>query len=147
MDTDSLVDDLSVTLGIYGEDLEPQEIARILGVEPSDTVRRGEPIGPRGERSRHSAYLLTREAETQEEVSLVLEELFTLLPDSEELWASLKSRFKLQIRFGAGIYRTYSGFGVSAAQIDRLARMKVDVEIDVHVMSEEDSQSSSSTVH
>ncbi len=147
MDTDSLLDDLSVTLGIYGEDLEPQEIERILGVEPSDTVRRGDRIGPRGESSKHGAFLLTREAESQEQVSRVLEDLFALLPDSEELWASLKSRFKLQVRFGAGIYRTYSGFGVSAAQIDRLARMRVDVEIDVYLMREEATQSPSSTVH
>jgi len=137
VDTNSLIDELSATLGVYGEELEPEEIARILGVAPSRTVRRGD-RDRRGRASPHGAYLLTRTAESPERVIQVVDELLDLLPDSEEVWAALKSCYTLQLRLGASTYRVYAGFGLSPAQIGRLARMQVEVEISIYVMRPED---------
>ena len=137
METSSLIDELCATLCVYGEELEPDEIARILGVVPSDAIRRGD-RDRRGRASPHGAYFLKREAESRERVIQVVDELLDLLPDSEEVWAALKSCYTLKLRLGASTYSNYSGFGLSPAQIGRLARMKVEVEIDIYVMRPED---------
>ena len=42
-DAGGLVDRSRLTLGLYGEDLDPDEISRLLGCSPTSVHRRGDP--------------------------------------------------------------------------------------------------------
>ena len=76
------VDELSVTLAIYGEDLEPLEIEKILDVTPTSAHRRGD-RKPRGPEFKEGAYVVAVRATSPEEVGRVLDDLLGQVPDSD----------------------------------------------------------------
>ena len=56
------IDEVRVTLALYSEDLEPDEVTRALGVQPSSAHRRGERRGPRSPPYRQGAWFLTEQS-------------------------------------------------------------------------------------
>jgi hypothetical protein len=53
------IDEMNVTLALYSEDLQPEEVSRALGVEPTSAHRRGENAGSRSPPYLSGAWLLT----------------------------------------------------------------------------------------
>jgi len=130
------VDELSVTLAIYGEDLEPLEIEKILDVTPTSAHRRGD-RKPRGPEFKEGAYVVAVRATSPEEVGRVLDDLLGQVPDSDGVWETLGTRYRVQVRFAAHIGSWNRGFGISAAQVRRLARMKAELEFDIYAYTDE----------
>jgi hypothetical protein len=66
------VDEVRVTLALYSEDLDPDEVSRALGVQPTSAHRRGERKGPRSPAYRKGAWLLMEEGHEAEHVAPVI---------------------------------------------------------------------------
>jgi hypothetical protein len=53
-----LVDEWSATFAVYGQDLEPNDVTDLIGLEPSNGFRRGFKRGPISPAMPHDAWLL-----------------------------------------------------------------------------------------
>lgn len=134
-----LVDETKVTLALYGEDLEPKEITELLGVEPSSAHRRGD-VRSRGSRPYpKGAWFLELVGTPPRGPEELLEELIDRVPPSSApVWAELRERFDVRVRFGIFLEAWNRGFGVSAGQLEQLSAMADRFEFDIYANGEDD---------
>ena len=126
-----LVDGSQLTLGIHGEDLEPDEISRLFGCVPSSSHRRGDPrqSGPPWP---SGAWLLSVEAKSPTGPEELVHLLLSRLPTDETLWSDLRRRFRLQLSFGIFTERWNRGFELSPEAIQRIESLGVGVGFDIY---------------
>ena len=92
-----LVDESRLTLGIHGEDLDPDEISRLLGCAPTSCHRRGDArrSGPPWARG---GWLLSVEAKSPAGPEELVQLLLTRFPTEQAVWADLRRRFTSSCR-------------------------------------------------
>lgn len=128
------IDEAGVSLGIYGEDLDPDEITRLLGVSPTRSRRRGELRGDGRTCWSDGAWLLHVENRGgPEPADAVLDQLLGQLPTDPSIWASLAQRYRMRIFFYIGMSGFNKGFGLSADNIRRVAALGVRLDFDLYV--------------
>lgn len=132
-----LVDKCRLTLAIHGEDLEPDEISRLLGCAPTSSHRRGEPrrLGPSWPKG---AWLLSVEGEAPLGPEDLVQLLLSRLPENDDFWSQLRCRFRVQLMFGIFTKRWNRGFELSAETIQRIHRLGAGVGIDIYANGEDD---------
>jgi hypothetical protein len=131
-----LIDWSRLTLGIHGEDLDPDEISRLLGCAPSTAHRRGDacrggPPWPRG------AWLLSVEGKSPTGPEELVQLLLASLPADDGLWANLRSRFRLQLSFGIFTERWNRGFDLSADAVRRINALGAGLGFDIYANLED----------
>lgn len=124
-----LVDESRLTLGIHGDDLDPDEISRVLGCAPSRAHRRGDARRcgipwPRG------AWLLSVEAESPTGPEELVHRLLDRLPADAAVWADLRRRYQVRLGFGIFTERWNRGFELSPEAIRRIDALGVGVGFD-----------------
>jgi hypothetical protein len=124
-----LVDETDVCLAVYGDDLEPADVTRLLGVEPSRSRRRGDsrrsgPPWPNG------AWFLAVRGRGDPEA--LTNELLDKLPTEEGTWRELGARFTVQLRFGLFMERWNRGLEFSPELLARMARLNAKVIFDIY---------------
>lgn len=132
-----LIDETHVTIGVHGDDLDPDEVTRILGCAPSRSHRRGGPRPrnlppwPRG------AWLLSVEGKAPVGPEQLVSALLDRLPSDPAVWESLRSRFDVRLGFGLfqGVWNR--GFGLSAQVLRRIAEMGLGLDFDIYADGEE----------
>ena len=128
-----LVDKTDVCLAVYGDNLNPDEVTRLLGCEPSDSHRRGEKM-KRGISAWHKgAWLLSEQGKTPPEELTV--KLLDRLPSDERIWKRLAKQHDLQLRFGLFLDRANRGLDLSPGLVTRISRMHAVVVFDIYVPS------------
>ncbi len=115
------VDEVRVTLALYSEDLDPDEVSRTLGVQPTSAHRRGERKGPRSPAYRKGAWWLTEEGHEAEHVAPVIERLLRQLPEAPAVWSQLRTQHDVQIRFGLHMSGWNKGLVIPRELVDRMA--------------------------
>jgi hypothetical protein len=128
------------SLSIYGEDLDPDEITRIVGLAPTHSHRRGQPVRPRCPPARMGAWLYKVDSETPDEAAddthdladLVLGRLLDRLPSDPALWARLAQQYQMRIFFCILLVGYNKGFGLSARNIQRAAVLGVPLDFDLY---------------
>jgi hypothetical protein len=131
-----LVDESRLTLGIHGEDLDPDEISRLLGCAPTSAHRRGDlrrtgPPWPKG------GWLLSVEGKSPTGPEELVHLLLARLPADEGLWCDLRRRFRLQLSFGIFTERWNRGFELSPEAIRRIDSIGAGVGLDIYANLEE----------
>jgi Domain of unknown function (DUF4279) len=131
-----LVDETRLTLGIHGEDLDPDEISRLLGCAPTSAHRRGDPRRsglpwPKG------AWLLSVEAKAPTGPEELVHLLLARLPADEALWSDLRRRFRLQLLFGIFTERWNRGFELSRDAVRRIDALGAGVGLDIYANLDE----------
>jgi hypothetical protein len=131
-----LVDESRLTLGIHGENLDPDEISRMLGCAPSSAHRRGDPrrLGPPWPKG---AWLLSVEGKSPIGPEELVHLLLSRLPTDDAVWADLRRRFRLQLSFGIFNERWNRGFELSADAVRRIDLLGAGVGVDIYVTVEE----------
>lgn len=125
------IDATTVGLSVYGDDLDPDEITRLLGVAPTKVCRRGERWRPQLPPARTGMWLLT-EPWASEEPDRLTSRLLDRLPGDPDCWAALRSRFRVAIGYGISLEDWNRGFSLSAATVARLAVLGVEVGFDIY---------------
>jgi len=126
-----LVDECRLTLGIHGEDLDPDEISRLLGCAPTTSHRRGDerrsgPPWPKGD------WLLAVEAKSPTGPDDLVHLLMARLPEDPDIWANLRKRFRLQLSFGIFSNHWNRGFELSADAVHRINSLGAGVGFDIY---------------
>ena len=121
-DVGGLVDECSLTLAVYGVDLDPDAVTAKLGIQPTSAHRRGERRQSRSVPYRGGAWLLERRGVPPRGPEELLAELLEVLPaEHSPVWAELRAQYDVQLRYGLFVKRWNSGFGLSSALVQRIS--------------------------
>jgi hypothetical protein len=131
------IDETRVTLGIHGDDLDPDEITALLKCIPTHTHRRGDPRPRSGTPWPKGAWLLSVEGKAPLDPQALLETLLAKLPDDPSIWESLHERFTVRLGFGLFLDAWNRGFDLAPALVHRVAKMRLPLGFDIYVDGEE----------
>lgn len=131
------IDEVNVTLGLYSEDLEPEEVSRVLGVEPTSAHRRGESRRPEGPPYRLGAWLLTEHGGDAELAEAILDRLLKRLPEDQAVWRDLRMRHDIQLRFGLHMTGRNKGLSIPLRHVARIAELGATMEFDIYAYAED----------
>ena len=129
------VDEVSAVLAVYGMDLEPDDVALDLGIEPTRAHRAGE-TSKSGVVYPHGAFIVERRGVNGQTAS-VLESLLSELPTNVAVWEKLRSRYSVQIRLAMHVVGFNQGFGMTSAAIRRIADIGAEIVVDIYAYGDE----------
>jgi hypothetical protein len=136
------VDEMRVTLAIYGADLDPVEISTVLCCEPTSSHRRGETrIGKKTRQKiiyEQGAWFLSAEGQAPQTPDEITNELLARVPADASLWSGLALRFDVQIRYGIFLHAWNRGFVLSRTSVDRIARLHASLNFEIYANSDDD---------
>jgi hypothetical protein len=131
------VDEVNVTLALYSEELEPEEISRALGVQPTHAHRRGERRGPRSPPARTGAWFLTEHGRDAEPAEAIIDRVLKQLPEDPAVWRHLRTRHDIQFRFGLHMTGWNKGLSIPLKQVTRIAELGATMEFDIYAYGED----------
>lgn len=133
-----LVDETRVTLGVYGPDLNPEDVSELLWCLPTRSHRRGETAGRRSPPFKGGAWLLSFEGKAPVGPEELLIQMLERLPSSAERWVQVRERYSVRITVAIFFEGWNRGFGFSPASVARLAELGVPVEFDIYADGEDE---------
>jgi hypothetical protein len=130
------VDEVRVTLALYGDDLDPAEVSHLLGCQPTNAHRRGEiRIGKKtGHKTVYTqgAWFLSAEGRAPRTADDLTSDLLAKVSAEDSLWLEMRKRFDVQMRYGIFVEAWNRGFGLSREVIQRVARIHATLEFDIY---------------
>ncbi len=127
------VSDASLSLTIYGADLDPDEISRLLSMAPTRSNRRGDRLGPTSPPLPMGAWSYSIESSSDPDApDIVLGLLLDQMPVDPSLWESLSQRFEMRVFFCIGVEGWNKGFSLSARNIQRVATLHLRLDFDLY---------------
>ncbi len=126
------VDRFAVSLLLYGEDLDPEEITRRLGVEPQTAGLAGSRMSPRAAPLTRGVWGLKREDSAPATPGAALAALLAPLPRDAALWADLSSRFEIRVSLGLFLEEWNRGFELPADLVRRIGELGASVGCDIY---------------
>jgi hypothetical protein len=124
-------------LRIFGEDLDPDEIARILDRAPTRSYRKGDPIyPPKNMKPRPVGAWMIDSGEAWAEGDRLNEQIRDLLislPDEPSLWTELAQRFDMDVFCGADVTDTSPGIRLERETLKLLADRYLEFDVCVYL--------------
>lgn len=131
------VDETRVTLGVYGPDVQPEEISALLRCTPTSAHRRGDARRPGIPPWPQGAWLLTVEGMAPAGPDEVVQQLLGRLPDDPAIWAQLAAKHTVRVTFGIFVGAWNRGFELSPAAVRQLAVLGVPIGFDIYADADE----------
>jgi hypothetical protein len=131
------IDEVNVTLALYSEELEPEEVSRALGVEPTSAHRRGESRAPGRPPYLSGAWLLKVHGRDAAPSEAVIDQLLKQLPEDPAVWRDLSMRHDIQVRFGLHMTGWNKGLSIPSKQVMRIAELGASMEFDIYAYGED----------
>lgn len=124
-----------VALRLFGDDLDPDELTRILGVEPSSAHRKGDVIkssvsGATGVR-KSGLWLLRAAERTPGDLNGQVSELLARLPTDPEVWKQV-AIYKPDLSIGLFLEETNEGIELDVDAIRTLADRGIALDFDIY---------------
>lgn len=131
------VDEVRVALRVMGDDLDPDEVSRLLGCQPTMARRKGEVVpGKVRDRVWQSGIWTlgrtTRRAAIEEEVRLLL----AAVTDDLGAWRELCRRFRMDVFCGVFMEDWNRGFELSPATMKLLSERGLAIGFDIYATPE-----------
>lgn len=121
----------AATLRIYGDDLDPDEVTRVLGREPTLAHRKGD--FRRSKTVWHTGgWSLEARDREPEDLNAQIFELFDLLTSHPEVWLSLKQRFKMDLFVGLFMAESNDGVVISSEALSALGNRGIELQLDIY---------------
>ncbi len=127
------VDSAQVTLRVFGKDVDPNEITRLFGCEPSSSARTGAVLNVNGHtRIVREGYwrLESERASTDIEEQIPL--LLGRVTDDLGIWRSLTLRHRVDLFCGLFLDADNRGFDLSPSVLRQLADRELKVGFDIY---------------
>lgn len=132
------VDRSNVKIAIYGTDLIPEEITSLIGVQPTESFRRGYVRSPRSYPTRHGAWFLESRGLAPDGPDVQLRTVLAQVPTSKEVWEKIAENHTIQIRFGIHMSGWNKGFGLPKELLSQLAAINADLEFDIYTYGDDE---------
>jgi hypothetical protein len=143
----SSIENSKVSLGIYGDDLDPSELTNLLKCEPTEAKRKGEVIRRKQSSpliSTIGRWILESDLYASAEIEVKINGILDKVSSDLEVWKSINERFTTRIFCGLFISSFNEGFDPSPQILKRLSERELKIEFDIYgFMSDSDSTESS----
>lgn len=137
------------SLRVFGDDLEPDEITRILGHSPSQSWRKGELQSSRAGRTstrRCGAWFLAVDPTEPEDLDGQVIKLLNQLTGDEKAWSELNARFDVDLFCGWFMGTSNEGVAVSPSTMAALGRFGIALSLDIYGPDREETVPAQPTV-
>jgi hypothetical protein len=128
----------SVALTIHADDLDPNEITRVLGVQPDQTQRKGVPLPPRGDRPPRVPQIgmwsinlrpeQTPVCDVETAIARVLDQITVPL----DVWHQARAGASVRIFVGLSLDDYNRGFGIDPPLLRRAADLGISLDFDIY---------------
>jgi hypothetical protein len=129
-------------LRISGDDLDPAEITKALGCEPSSAQRKGDVLVGRNTGiqrvARFGKWHLQASDREPEDLDGQIAELLLRLTPSVEVWKSIGARYQVDLFCGLFMQRTNEGLTLSPKSLAALGERGIELGLDVYSPTRED---------
>lgn len=127
------LDETSIALRVFGDDLEPDTVTAQLGVQPTSHCRKGDVFrGKRYDRIEKTGRWLLRRPHVVDDVNVIIQRLLHDLPESPEIWRELYSRFRVDLFLGVWLRDWNRGFSLTSETLKLLADRKLEIGFDIY---------------
>lgn len=128
------IDRLEVALRVTGDDLEPERITRMLGVNPTFAARRGEEIDRDGVpvAQRTGIWSFALPASPEWELGDGIDTLLERLPGDPALWESLAGWATVAVVCELFVHDVDRGAVLPPDTLARLAERRLALELEIH---------------
>ena len=131
----------AASLRFFGDDLDPDELSRLLGCPPTKSERKGEEIVGKvtGHKrtARSGAWRLSVELREPGDFDGQISEIFERLTDDMSIWQDLTSRFRAYVFCGLFMEEGNEGISLSNETLQRLAERGLTIDFDIYDSSGE----------
>src|SRR5262245_1846363 len=122
-------------LRVCGDDLDPNEVTRLMGRAPTRSQRKGQPVldasGQVKRVARTGSWLLDYQLSPEATIAEGIESLLAGLPNDKELWATLGRRHRADLLCYVFIRGVNQGFNLSPQVMEMLAARGVELGVDI----------------
>ncbi|MEO1317075.1 MAG: DUF4279 domain-containing protein [Pseudomonadota bacterium] len=132
------VDYTRVSFRLFAEDLDPEAVSGLLGVEPTRSWRRGERRKVSRLPYKSGAWFLDIERREPGDLDAQLSELFRRLPSDLETWNRLGARVDRSIFCGLFMEETNCGLSIRPSTLQGSAHLGAPLQLDVYAPTEDD---------
>ena len=143
-----LPDECGVTLAIYGEDLDPDEITGLLGVRPTESHRRGDRPKPDSRFPfRQGAWFLECRRMARVSPDDLTKAVLDQLPTDPQRWRSIQERFSIRLVYGLHFSGWNKGFELPRELVARIGAIGASMGFDLYAYGEDEGPPSASPSH
>ena len=121
-----------VSLRVFGDSLEPDEVSALLGREPTRSHRKGDKIPSTSSSEPTGAWILDSGLTEKAEIEDHVEALLSPVSNDSDEWASLTSRFSASILCSAFLDQYNEGFELSPRLAQSLADRGLVIAFDIY---------------
>lgn len=129
------------SLRFFGDDLDPDELTRLLGCQPTKSERKGEEIVGKVTGSKRTArsggWRLSAERREPGDLDAQISEIFDGLTNDMSIWQDLTSRFRADVFCGLFMEEGNEGISLSNETLQRLAERGLTIDFDIYASSDE----------
>lgn len=128
----------SITLSISADDLAPDDVTRLVGIQPDDAERKGMPLPSRGDRAGRTptfgrwSIRLRREETTEWDLEEAINIVLDRVAVENEVWAKAVGDAKVRFFVGLTLDTRNRGFGLSPNLLKRIGSMGAHLDFDVY---------------
>ncbi len=130
------LDHTAASLRIMGDDLNPPEITRLLGHEPSRAERKGQEIVGKspgnGRVARTGSWRLEARARAPGDLDAQIDEILSKLSGDLGIWQKLAERFRMDLFCGLFLTGSTGGEVVSAKSMAALGSRGIELGLDIY---------------
>ena len=133
------VDEFHVTLYVHGEDLDPEEITRLLGTRPDESHKRGEPrYAWRSDQEWPSGHwAIDIRSGAPDEIRTAIGEVLDRVNNPDAL-RELTPRYTVRLSVGVFLDAPNRGFDLPASLVERIAKSGIELSFDIYVQAADD---------
>ena len=134
------LDRVKVTLRIFGEELDPDEISSALMCEPSGKTKKGEIVAEDGKGNRRISPFGSWRLQSTESEHVDLEEqvlkLLSRVVADPDVWRKLTHQYKVDLFCGLFLNEgcVNRGFSLSAKVMKELAKRNLEIGFDIYAV-------------
>ncbi|MBX3438989.1 MAG: DUF4279 domain-containing protein [Planctomycetaceae bacterium] len=127
------VDDVSITLRIFGDDLDPEEITALFRVQPTSSCKKGDVFrGKHYDRLEKTGKWLYAKDHVQDNLDTIVRDLLANLPDDLTIWTSITDRFSVDLFLGVWMRDWNRGFDLKHETLKHLSDRRLEIGFDIY---------------
>lgn len=132
------LDELRLSVRITGEELDPQAITRLLGIQPTFAARKGEVREASGQPvvQRTGVWYVDLAESSEWVLDDAITTLLTHLPADPEVWRRLAETHTIDLLCGAFLFGWNRSFVLAPATLEALAVRRMALSVDIYCEEE-----------
>lgn len=134
--TGGVVDSSSASLCFYAEDLDPDEITKILGVNATRSIKRGDRRNSVAKPYKKGAWIYRVEGNAPSGPNEHLINLLNSFSVKTEIWEQLRKKYECRISIGIHIYGWNRGFTLSPKALTQVNNTGIELDFDIYADDE-----------